>query len=495
MVEVVVVGAGPTGLALACGLRAAEVPVRVLDGAPGPASTSRALGLQPRGVEVLDRLGALGDLPAHGLPIRRVAVSVGGRTLAHLEVGRPTRYGGPAALLLGQAEVEQALRERLAALGGTVEWGVRVAGLAADPDGVTLSTAGGGSVRAGWVVGCDGAHSVVRKAAGIGFPGVPLVERFLLADVRADVALPRDAVAVFLHGTDMLAAFPLPGADLWRLMTPAEPGVEPTAQAVVARMRDRLRAEAGGEIRSVEWTTSFRIHRRLARTYRSERVLLAGDAAHIHSPLGGQGMNTGLGDAENLAWKLALVVAGRAGDPLLDSYQAERRPVAREVLAGTSGATNLVFGGSAAARVVRDRFVVPLLARPGVQRRIAERSSQLGVTYRRGPLGGRGRDPRPGDRLPDRALRRADGTATRLYAETGPGWALVGGTAALHAAARARLGAVAALTAGDPPAQPALLVRPDGHLGWRGTDPHRLTAWLDRALGDAARSAPGILAG
>ncbi len=303
METVVVVGAGPTGLALACGLRAAGISVRVLDGAAGPAVTSRALGLQPRGVEVLDRLGALGELPDRGLAIRSVVITVNGRELARLRVGQSMqRLGGRTALLMSQADIEAALRDRLAALGGSVEWDRGVADVIAGADGVELRLGNGDEVRAGWVIGADGAHSVVRKAMHVGFPGVRLIEHFLLADVHADIDRPRDNTYGWLRGTQMLVAFPLPGVDLWRLMTPAPPGcpADPGQDEIVGYLGERLAAEARGSINSVEWTSSFRIHRRITDTYRRGRMMLAGDAAHIHSPLGGQGMNTGIGDAENL---------------------------------------------------------------------------------------------------------------------------------------------------------------------------------------------------
>ncbi len=477
--NVVVVGAGPTGLALACGLRAAGISARVLDGATGPAVTSRALGLQPRGVEVLDRLDALGDLPERALPINKVAISVGGRELAKLQVGTAMRrLGGRSGLIISQAEIEGALRERLGELAGTVEWARRVVGLLPAAEGVTVRVEGGDEIEAGWVVGADGAHSIVRKALGVRFPGVPLVERFLLADVHATLDRPRDAVATWIDGTSLLAAFPLPGEDLWRLMAPAPPelGDEPQREQIVEFLGGRLGADAGGTIRTVEWTSSFRIQRLLADTYRRGRVLLAGDAAHIHSPLGGQGMNTGIGDAENLAWKLALVVSGRADDRLLDTYEAERRPIAKDVLESTSGLTQMVVGESAQARLVRDRIAVPLLNRGWMQRYIATKASQLQVSYRNGPLGaGRSRrlpGLRPGDRVADR-----DG----LYDALGPAWALLG-PESLADIARERLGDVAALRGkGD-----ALLVRPDGHLAWRGTDSAALRAWLDGALGRPA---------
>jgi 4,5-epoxidase len=468
--SVLIVGAGPTGLTLACGLLSHGVPVRLVDAAAGPAVTSRALGLQPRGQEVLDRLGALGDLPARSIAMRRVVVHVGGREIATLPVGMPTRRVPRPGLVVSQAEIEGELRRRFAELGGTVEWGVRVTDLDA--------------VGAEWIVGCDGAHSAVRKAAGIGFPGVPLVERFLLADVRAALPLPRDGVTVWLDGEAMVSAFPLPGENRWRLMAPdPDPTIERDPGAVLAELRRLLARYAGLDVAADPlWTSTFRFHRRLAETYRRGRVLLAGDAAHIHSPFGGQGLNTGIGDAENLAWKLALVVTGRAAPALLDTYEAERRPVAEEVLASTSGMTTTLLGGSRTARLVRDHVLVPLMNLPPVQRLIWEQASQLLVSYRRGPLGGRAlRGLRPGDRVADVACRRADGSATRLHAELGGGWAVLGADrAALDACAAVadeRLGAVTRLTGGG---SEVLLVRPDGHLAWRGSSPEALIRSLHR---------------
>jgi 2-polyprenyl-6-methoxyphenol hydroxylase-like FAD-dependent oxidoreductase len=484
--EVVVVGAGPTGLALACGLCAAGVAVRVLDAAAGPAVTSRALGLQPRGVEVLDRIGALGNLPERGLPIRSVVITVNGRELARLPIGQAMqRLGGRTALLMSQADIEAALRDRLAALGGAVEWDRGVADVIAGADGVELRLGNGDDVRADWVIGADGAHSVVRKAMRVGFPGVPLIEHFLLADVHAAIDRPRNNTYGWLRGTQMLVAFPLPGVDLWRLMTAAPPGCpdDPSQDEIIAYLGERLAAEARGRINSIEWTSSFRIHRRLADRYRRGRMLLAGDAAHIHSPLGGQGMNTGIGDAENLAWKLALVISGRADAALLDTYEAERRPIAKDVLKSTSGVTEFVVGQSWISRLLRDRVAIPLLNRSWLQRLIAERASQLQVSYRHGPLAARRwhRLPglRAGDRVADRTCIRVDGTTMRLYDALGPGWVLLG-PEPLADVARARLGEVAALRGG---VRAAVLVRPDGHMAWRGSDRAALEAWLDRALG------------
>ncbi|EST38787.1 hypothetical protein N566_05565 [Streptomycetaceae bacterium MP113-05] len=357
-----------------------------------------------------------------------------------------------------------------------------------------------GQIRAEWLVGCDGAHSRVRKAAGIGFPGVAVIERFLLADVRAELPLPHDAVSVWLRGDRMIGAFPLPGTDMWRLMAPAPAGTaeELGPDASLAVLAGALEDQAGvpaTAVREALWTSTFRIHRRLASGYRHGRILLGGDAAHIHSPFGGQGMNTGLGDAENLAWKLALVATGRAGTALLDTYQAERRPIAEEVLESTSAMTRMIVGETPLARAVRDRVFVPLMNRPSVQRLIWEKSSQLKVTYRNGPLAPRSLVGRPaggphaGDRVPDLECLREDGCPTRLHAELRSRWALLLPTMSENpctSTARRYLGGsdtVTVLTPTNSGRRQVMLVRPDGHLAWRGTSPAGLSRWLTRMLG------------
>ena len=527
--DVLIAGAGPTGLALACGLLANGVAAHVIDKAAGPAETSRALGLQPRGIEVVERLGALNDLPERALQVEQIVVHINGKQAANVRVGQRTTLVTRPGLVISQAHVEAALRRRIAELGGQIEWGREVVAAEQDSHGVSVSLADGGQSRVGWLVGCDGAHSRVRELAGVGFPGAPLAERFLLVDVHADLPLSRSAINVWLGGDSVFGAFPLPGKDVWRLMAPAEVDLV-TDEAVLDEVARLLGEHTGCDpslVRDPEWVTSFHVHRRLADTYRNGRILLAGDAAHVHSPFGGQGMNTGLGDAENLAWKLAMVVKATADDELLDSYEAERRPIAADVLKWTGGAGNLVLGNHVLARVLRDRVIIPLMNKPSMQRRVWETVSQLNVTYRDGPLGRRarrrfsGQGPLPGDRVPDIACVRADGGGrTTLHAELGSKWALVmpARTAddeyAAVVAKRLRddgmvtlvadqdsnvvmpgrtlsdeYAAVVAKQLGDDDiitlvADPdfsdeVMLVRPDAHLGWRGrADPDALDRWL-----------------
>ncbi|GAA2694598.1 MULTISPECIES: FAD-dependent monooxygenase [Actinosynnema] len=498
-VPVLVVGAGPTGLALACGLRALGVEALVVDRAVAPATTSRALGVQPRGVEVLLRLGALGDLPGLVIPLREVRMHSDGRLVSVMPVERMAQATGRAPLLVSQVEVEASLRDRLAGLGGAPEWGVELVDCAQDGSGVTAVLRGGGGerrVRADWVVGCDGARSLVRELAGIGFPGEQVAEHFLIADVRADWAVDRGVMGSWTRGRDMISVCPLPGEDRWRLMGPAPAGTagrlrEDEVRELVLRQLVRCTPHPADAITRVEWLSSFRIHRRLAEAHRRGRLLLAGDAAAIHHPFGGQGMNTGLGDAENLAWKLALVARGRAGQALLDTYAAERRPVAEGVLAGTGVTTGLVSADHPLVALVRDRVVLPLMNTRLAQGYLWRRASQLGVGYRRGPLaapGARwGSGPVPGDRMPDLACRDGGGV-TALHAALRGRWAVLapdGLGEATEEAVRGLLGADAVVglvpVAGG--LAEVLLVRPDGHLAWRGRpDPGAVSAWLRAAL-------------
>ena len=533
--EVLIVGAGPTGLTLACGLLANGVAARVVDKAVEPAGTSRALGLQPRGIEVVERLGALNGLPQRALQVEEIVVHINGKQAASVRVGQRTALVTRPGLVISQADVEVELRRRVGELGGQIEWGSEVAAAEQDSHGVTVRLADGGQSRAGWLVGCDGAHSRVRQLAGVGFPGAPLAERFLLVDVHADLPLSRNSIYVWLDGESVFGAFPLPGEDLWRLMAPtADPGTDAdlvTDEAALAEVARLLGERTGCDpslIGDPEWVTSFRVQRRLAETYRNGRILLAGDAAHVHSPFGGQGMNTGIGDAENLAWKLAMVVNATAEPELLDSYEAERRPIAASLLKSTGAAGNLILGNHILARLVRDRVIIPLMNNASMQRRVWENLSQLKVSYRNGPLGRQARrkwssvrGPLPGDRVPDlECVRVVGGEQTTLHAELGNKWALVmpGRTASDEYAAvvakrladggmitlvadhesnlvmpgrtvsdeytavvAERLGddGMITLVADHHSNGEIMLVRPDAHLGWRGrADPDALDRWL-----------------
>ncbi|TMR98794.1 FAD-dependent monooxygenase [Nonomuraea basaltis] len=498
---VLIAGAGPTGLALAIHLALHDIPVRVIDAAASPATTSRALGLQPRGVEVLERIGALGDLPQRSQSSLNMSYNEGSRTVLRLHVGQAVADQPKQALLISQADVEGTMRQRLAELGGHVEWDTRLVTARQDDMSViaTVQTADGTEhhIETHWLIGCDGAHSTVRKLAAIGFPGRKLLERLLMVDVRAQWPLDKNGSTTWMDAGHMLSVTALPD-DTWRVFT--EPPADLPDQLSEREISERVLSEfsrrsgvALDTVTDIRWASEFRIHRRLADAYRRGRILLAGDAAHIQSPTGGQGQNTGLGDAENLAWKLVLVARGRADQRLLDTYEGERRSLARKVLRATSTAVDIMLPHDPWKRLLRDKVVLPVVRLPAVQRRLWLAASQLGISYRGGPLAPTShrwmRGPRPGDRMPDLACRHLDGSQTTLHATISGRWVVLANdqhVAARHAeAAAAQLGAdlIVALTPVEPHSHDVVLIRPDGHIGWRDHPaPDKLTAWLNQVL-------------
>ena len=493
-IDVLVVGAGPTGLALACGLRLHGLSVRVIDRAQGPATTSRANFLHARGSEVLDRLGALGALPDESLRAMRITNYLGDRPVMTLEFGDPRLGTAAPPMVVSQAKVEGALRGRLEDLGTVPEWGTGLTGMRQDADSVLAQLSDGTESRARWLVGCDGTASTTRSLVGIGFPGVKLTERFLLADLHLDWDLDRSGTTGWIHPSGVVGAMPMPDAegrnDLWRLFA-YDPDFRqpPSDGAILERFRQIIPQRTGLDIGvgEAEWLSLFTVHRRLAEDYRRGRVLVAGDAAHAHAPFGGQGMLTGIGDAENLAFKLALVLRNGASDALIDTYEAERRPLATEVLRGTSAVTRINIASNPIGRFLRDRVAPRLFNVGAVQRWTTYTASQLWVSYRKGPLGGRGGKPRAGDRIADIACDRLDGTRTRLHRELGGHWALLVPAGVSRDdgnidAARQRLGEYVHLLAYD--GEQLMLVRPDGHLAWRGRrgDVTGLTRWITAAL-------------
>jgi 2-polyprenyl-6-methoxyphenol hydroxylase-like FAD-dependent oxidoreductase len=496
--DVLVVGAGPVGLGLACGLLEQGARVRVVDKASGPATTSRANFLHARGSDVLDRLGALGDLPQRSVRALRVITYLGGKPAMNIRFGDPGMRTAAPPLLISQAAVEAALRDRLVELGGQIDWGTPLVDFRQDEAGVVATFGDGEESRASWLAGCDGAGSTTRRLAGIGFPGVKLTERFLLADVHLDWDLDRSGTTAWIHPAGLIGAMPMPDESgrLWRIIAydPGQSGDKPTEAEILSRVEDILPDRTGRDVYIADavWLSVFSVHRRLADTYRRGRVLIAGDAAHTHSPFGGQGMLTGLGDAENLAFKLALVACGTADPALLDTYEAERRPLATEVLRGTTAITKVNVAQGPIGRFIRDRLLVPVVNLSPIQRRATYRASQLWVNYRSGPLAQRSlriRGPRPGDRVPDLSCRRHDGGPTRLYAHLGGSWALLlpdDGHTKVSETARMHLGDRVVTLRRDDGVLDAFLVRPDGHLAWRGRWPDALESWLNRALSTGA---------
>lgn len=425
-VPVVIVGAGPTGVMLAIELARRGVEVSVLDRQPVRSSESRAIGLHARTLEVFHQLGIVE--PFLDLGHRLDGFTFHTRAHGGIQVnfaGLESPY--PFMLTLSQGETQRILDERLEAFGVTVQRGVQVSALRESDDAVDLriSAAGGArerTVRADWVVGCDGAHSSVRRMLGLPFEGDDYTQDWLMAEVNIDWPVARHRAHVFTYTPVALPIFPMP-ADRWRVFVPQVPNRLRERQPPDMEEIERLAAErgpAGMKLSDPSLLATFRCYRRSTKVMRRGRVLIGGDAAHVHSPAGGQGMNTGLQDAFNLGWKLALVADGRAPEALLDSYQDERAPIAGRVLKMTHGLVRTFTIASPRKRWVRDSLLSAAAAAPGVQRGYATRMAQLSHNYRGGPLSPAPSRARrdavvPGDRLPDvSGLRLGDDTVSVL---------------------------------------------------------------------------------
>jgi 2-polyprenyl-6-methoxyphenol hydroxylase-like FAD-dependent oxidoreductase len=540
--EVLIVGAGPTGLTLAAQLQTFGVPFRLIDRNTDRVHESRALAVQARTIEIFDALGIGEAIVKKGNSSVRLALHFERGAVAKVELGgfaaKDTRF--PFILFVSQAETEALLASRVTAAGGSIERSVEL--VEAIPDGREVLCRlrhGDGReerVRARYVVGCDGAHSTVRKQAEIPFEGDAYLQDFMLGDVEAHGPLEPDTLHSFADAGCISMFFPLRTPATWRVIAMRggrqsgreSTGHSPEDQALVRGelalnelqgVVDEATARTV-RLRDPVWLTHFRLHHRQASRYRSDRLLLAGDAAHIHSPVGGQGMNTGIQDAWNLGWKLALVAKGRAPEDLLDTYSAERWPVGRSLLRYTDRAFSLftrVMSGSRFAAWIRRTIVaraVPWIFRSRRLRSVAFRFvSELAISYRGSPAAVDGAPrlrggPRAGDRLPDLAVGRS-GSGCSLQRElAGPGFHLLlcgdaGGWNAqqldalrtrhpdlrMRQLARVADGdalldasgeVLAALGVRDGAAQ--YLVRPDGYIGARcgGRDLGLVMRYLDR---------------
>ena len=409
-IPVLVVGAGPTGLVLALWLTRLGVPVRIIDRVEGPGTTSRALAVQARTLEFYRQIGIADDAVAGGVKVPAINLWVGGRQRARVRIDAIGEGLSPFAfaLVYPQDAHERMLIDHLERAGVRVERETELVRLEQRADGVsaTLRTKTGEElIEASYVAGCDGASSTVRHQLGIEFPGGTYQGYFYVADVHAGGPLVNDELHADIEDADFLLVFPLKGAGNLRLVGLVHGSEKPdhavTFDDVKSRAVDRMQL-ANVE---VNWFSTYRVHHRVAPRFRAGRAFLLGDAAHVHSPVGGQGMNTGIGDAVNLAWKLAAVLKGEAGAAILDSYESERIAFARRLVETTDRGFTIVTRQGRLARTVRTRIVpvvAPIAFRfPAMRRLLFRTVSQINVSYHDSPLSeGKTGAIVAGDRLP-----------------------------------------------------------------------------------------------
>jgi len=409
-IDVMISGAGPVGLTLAAELARYGLAVRVVDKAAQRTDKSKALVVWSRTVEHLDRLGCGDAFVAAGLQVPGISIFGGGKRIGHFDF-TGVKSPHPYALIVPQCDTERLLEEHLATRGVTVERGAEFLRFRETADGVesVFRRADGAeeTVASRWLVGCDGAHSPVRHQLALEFKGDTLQSDWILGDIHLEGVQCPGQVELYWHADGVLALFPIKGsryrmiADLPGGSHAADPTLDEVQAVLVRRGPATLRAS------SPIWLASFRINERKVSDYRVGRVFLAGDAAHIHSPAGGQGMNTGMQDACNLAWKLALVARGAGAEgPLLASYSPERSGVGDQILAVTSTATAAATLRGATAQFIRNHAAALIMGIPWVREKAATIATELAVSYPHSPLNARhpgGPTPAAGERAPVRA--------------------------------------------------------------------------------------------
>lgn len=396
--DALVVGAGPVGLTMAAELKRHGLSCRIVDMNEGPSLWSKAQIIHARTLEALDDAGLVGRILERGRPVTGASLfspameRIGGFTISEID----SHY--PYLMSLSQRETEIALAEALEGKGVRVERKTRLASFTQDAQGVTATLAREGGkteeVQAAYLLGCDGAHSAVRKGLELPFEGSTYPVRIMQADVHIDLPVPvTDEIGIFLGPNGMMGLFPLPGDKRYRMLTflaPDEPDYELPVELASFQKLMAARGPAGTQVSDPAWMIDFRIHCRIAPRYRQGRVFLAGDAAHIHSPAGGQGMNMGIQDAYNLAWKLALVHRGRGKEILLDSYEAERRPVAEATLRMTDTATKglqaMLTLKNPVAVELRNHLLGVVTSLGFVRARATRTVSMLEVGYPKSPI-------------------------------------------------------------------------------------------------------------
>jgi 2-polyprenyl-6-methoxyphenol hydroxylase-like FAD-dependent oxidoreductase len=499
--DVLIVGAGPTGLMLANQLARRGVRPLIIDRHIGPARETRALGVQARTLEIYSKLGIVEEALELGRRATGANMWVQGRRAARVPLGDIGRDISPFPflLILGQDDNERLLGDALRERGGTVQWRHELVAIEQAPGHVTatlkLPDGTARALTAAWVAGCDGARSAVRELSGIAFPGAPYEHVFFVADTQLTGDMVPDELNVYLWREGFHLFFPMRGTDHWRVVGILPPGLRGRDDLAFEDVIPAVRREAGAGLAfaGCSWFSTYRIHHRRAARFRDRRCFLLGDAAHIHSPVGAQGMNTGLQDAYNLAWKLALVAGGRAEAALLDSYEDERIPVAERLLRTTDRAFSLIVSDSWFAGFFRTRIQARMLAFAmtfeGIRTLAFRTISQTGIRYARSPLSKTLKElpqgaPRAGDRFPWLLLKfEADGAPQDVFErlnDTCFNLILIGQPTPAGGAAPASELLRVHVVPDDPANERALtrlrirgpafyLLRPDGHVGLAGT--------------------------
>jgi 2-polyprenyl-6-methoxyphenol hydroxylase-like FAD-dependent oxidoreductase len=414
-VDVLIVGAGPTGLLLASVLARYGISLRLIDKRPHPSQASKALSVFARTLEIFEQLGIAEAAIAKGCPLSDIQLYAQGKSLAQISFqGIDSAY--PFVLSLPQSETEALLESTLGPLGVQVERSLSCTDLTQSETGVTatLCDASGQveTCEAAWLIGCDGAGSTVRDITGLTRPSTSLDATFDLADVQLDWDLPPDRFRVFYGSDGVAGVIPLPQENYWRLIVTVPPEAESRDEPDLSWVEQAVgrRSHHPVHLSQLIWSSRFSIRQRLVDSVRRGRVLLAGDALSSHSPLGGQGMNTGLQDAYNLGWKLALVVQNQAQAALLDSYGAERLPISQALLTITAWGTRFLMTQNPILPPIRRAAMGLALRSSWVRHRMVSTLSELTVNYRNSPIvqeeAGKFSQLRVGDRAPDVVLHR-----------------------------------------------------------------------------------------
>jgi len=501
-VDVLIVGAGPTGLMLANQLARRGVKPRIIDRHSGPAQQSRAMAVQARTMEIYSKMGIIEKSLALGERATGANMWANGRWTARIPVGDigQSMSPFPFVLMLGQDDNELIMGEKLREFGVAIEWNTELTAIEQHPDhvdvNIRLPDGSTQKIKAAWVAGCDGSRSPVRELSGIKFPGAPYEHTFFVADTEATGSMKSGELNVYLWRDGFHLFFPMRGKDGWRVIGILPKHLRQRDDLTFEEVVPAIQQEAGTNLsfKACHWFSTYRIYHRAAEHFRDRRCFLLGDAAHIHSPAGAQGMNTGLQDAYNLAWKLALVVQGRADAALLDTYEQERIPVAKRLLETTDRAFQIIVADGWFGALFRTRILANVAARAMKFERVRKLAfrtiAQIGISYPGSSLSQELPDlpkdaPAAGDRFPwvhlkfaasgptEDVFEHLDDTKFNLLmigqSPVAPGTLDdFGGLLRIHTIAAGPAN-TAELDRAKVPRPSFYLLRPDGHVGLCGT--------------------------